>query len=136
MVLLLSLSTMPAPTLLLLGLLGISGYLANPMLVALAIRYAGAAPNLATAISTSAFNLGVTLTTAIAAVSLAGVGPIGPVIVGVSTFGLLLIPLGILLILQQRAPQVDNTDPVQTPDTQTPEGQQPDKSKTDLPCPA
>ena len=100
MVLLLPLSTMPAPTLLLLGLLAISGYLSNPMLVALAIRYAGAAPNLATAISTSAFNLGVTVTTAIAAAALAGVGPIGPVIVGASTFGLLFIPLSILLILR------------------------------------
>ena len=83
-------------------------------LVALAIRYAGAAPNLAMAISTSAFNLGVTVTTAIAAAALAGVGPIGPVIVGASTFGLLFIPLSILLILRNRTPKVDDTEPVRS----------------------
>jgi DHA1 family inner membrane transport protein len=102
MLLLLCLSTVPAPTLVLLGLLGVTGYLANPILVALAVRYAGAAPNLATAISTSAFNLGVTVTTGIAAGALAAVGPIGPVVVGAAAFGLLFIPLLTLVAVQRR----------------------------------
>jgi predicted MFS family arabinose efflux permease len=101
MVVLLPLSTRPAATLLLLGLLGITGYLSNPVLVTLAIRYAGAAPNLAAAISTAAFNLGVTVSTGIAAGALTSVGPIGPVIVGASTFGLLFIPLLTLVALQR-----------------------------------
>lgn len=104
MVVLLPLSTRPAATLLLLGLLGVTGYCSNPTLVALAIRYAGAAPNLAAAISTAAFNLGVTLSTAIAAGALATLGPIGPVIVGASTFALLFIPLLTLVALQRRTP--------------------------------
>jgi predicted MFS family arabinose efflux permease len=101
--LLIPLSTMPAPTLLLIGLLGITGYLGNPMLVALAVRYAGAAPNLATAISTAAFNLGVTVSTGLAAGAFAAVGPTGPVIVGAAAFALLFIPLLTVLALHRRA---------------------------------
>ncbi len=137
MVLLLPLSTMPAPTLLLLSLLGVTGYLANPMLVALAIRYAGAAPNLATAISTSAFNFGVTVTTAIAAAALAGVGPIGPVIVGASTFALLFIPLSILLILRNRTPPADDHEPGRSTSEQAAEADfsYHHESRPGLPCP-
>jgi DHA1 family inner membrane transport protein len=108
MLLLLLLSTVPAPTLLLLGLLGITSFLGNPMLVALAVRYGGAAPNLATAISTTAFNLGVTISTSIAAGAFAAVGPTGPVIVGAATFGLLFIPLLALVTLDR--PPIPHTD--------------------------
>lgn len=112
MALLLPLSTNPAPTLILIGLLGITGYLANPKLVALAIHYAGSAPNLATAISTASFNLGVTVCTAIAAGALAAGGPTGPLIVGASAFALLHIPLLALVALHRRRPRGDTDDPI------------------------
>ena len=68
--------------------------------------YGGAAPNLATAFSTTAFNLGVTISTGIAAGAYAAVGPTGPVLVGAAAFGLLFIPLLALLTLHRGTGQV------------------------------
>lgn len=97
--LLLPLSTSPVLTFVLLGLLGTTAYLGNPMLVAMAVRYGGDAPNMATAFATTAFNLGVTVTTVVAAGALASAGPIGPVVIGAVVSGLLLVPLLALLRL-------------------------------------
>lgn len=102
MVVLIPLSLMPAPILAVLFLLGVFGFLGNPILVNLTIRYAGAAPNLATAIATSAFNLGTAIGTAIAAAALSGVGPTGPILVGSAITGLLFVPLFWLITLQRR----------------------------------
>jgi DHA1 family inner membrane transport protein len=46
------------PTVVLLALLGLTGMTVNPVLISLAVRFAGQAPTLASALSTSAFNLG------------------------------------------------------------------------------
>jgi predicted MFS family arabinose efflux permease len=52
------LSTRAVPTLLLVVLLGLVGLSANPVLSALAVRFAGVAPTMGVAMSVAAYNLG------------------------------------------------------------------------------
>lgn len=88
------------------GVLGLVGLSANPILVALATRFGGDAPNLSTAMPTSTFNLGTAIGTGIAAAALQGpLGPLGPVTVGIVAATLVLIPLSLL------APRLQAGDP-------------------------
>lgn len=81
------------------GVLGLVGLSANPILVALATELGGDAPNLTTAMPTSAFNLGTAIGTGIAAASLSGpLGPLGPVSVGITAGALMLLPLTALAL--------------------------------------
>lgn len=90
-------STSPILVLISFGLLGLVGLSANPILVALATRFGGAAPNLSTAMPTSTFNLGTAIGTGIAAAALQGpLGPLGPVVVGIVAATLVLLPLSVL----------------------------------------
>ena len=61
------LSTRPAPTFVLFALLGLTGLSANPILFGAAIRFAGAAPTLTSALVPSAFNIGTAVGTGITA---------------------------------------------------------------------
>ncbi|MGQ7296986.1 MFS transporter [Quadrisphaera sp. KR29] len=77
--------------------LGLVGLSANPIYVALAVRFGGEAPTLATAMPTSIFNLGTALGTAAAASALdSPLGALGPPLVGVVGAALVLVPLGLL----------------------------------------
>jgi DHA1 family inner membrane transport protein len=72
-----------APTVVLIGLLGLVGLSANPVLIALAVRFAGAGATLGAALTVSAFNVGTAAGTWAAGLALgSGLGAVGPVVVG------------------------------------------------------
>ncbi|MCF1593359.1 MFS transporter [Streptomyces muensis] len=80
-------------TIVLIALLGFFGLGANPVLMALAVRYAGQAPTLASALTVSAFNLGTAIGSWLAGRTLdTGLGAIGPAVVGTAIAALTLIP--------------------------------------------
>ena len=81
------------PTVLLLVLLGLLGLSANPVLGALAVRFAGIAPTLGVAMSVAAYNLGTAVGSGIAGRALdSEVGATGPAVVGTVFAALTLIP--------------------------------------------
>lgn len=101
------LSTRPVPVLVLFAALGLVGLSANPIYVALAVRFGGAAPTLATAMPTSIFNLGTAIGTAISGLALdSALGTLGPPLVGVLGAVLVLVPLGLLALLENRKPHL------------------------------
>jgi predicted MFS family arabinose efflux permease len=102
-------SAQTVPTLLLFTLLGLAGLSANPVLVALAARFGGKAPTLATAMPTSIFNLGTAIGTGISATALdSPLGELGPPVVGTIAATLIFIPLS-ALALRERHVRVAGT---------------------------
>ena len=101
------------PTVILLGLLGLTSMTVNPVLIALAVRFAYRAPTLASALSTSAFNLGTAVGSWIAGRALdASLGELGPPVTGTVIAALTLVPLSVLaLISQSRKGTPTNHDP-------------------------
>jgi predicted MFS family arabinose efflux permease len=97
--LLLILSNSPVGAVIAFAMLGVVGLSINPVLVALASKFGGAASTLATAMPTAVFNVGTALGTALAGALLNTLGPVGPVIVGAVGAAALLVPLGILRLL-------------------------------------
>ncbi|MGY1704774.1 MFS transporter [Geodermatophilus sp. SYSU D00697] len=98
------LSAQPVPTVLLVVLLGLLGLSANPVLSALAVRFAGAAPTLGVAMSVSAYNLGTAVGSGIAGRALdSGLGATGPTVVGAGLAVLTLVPTISIARLQRRA---------------------------------
>jgi DHA1 family inner membrane transport protein len=94
-----------APTIALVALLGLFGLGANPVLIALAVRFAGRAPTLASALTVSAFNLGTALGSWIAGFALASpLGATGPAAVGAVIAALTLIPTLAIAHTQRRRP--------------------------------
>ena len=92
------------PTVVLIALLGLTGMTVNPVLIALAVRFAGHAPTLASALSTSAFNLGTAAGSWIAGRALeSSLRELGPPIVGTAIATLTLIPLAALARAQRPA---------------------------------
>ncbi|WEH12416.1 MFS transporter [Streptomyces sp. VNUA24] len=87
----LSAGSAPA-TIVLVTLLGFFGLGANPVLMALAVRYAGQAPTLASALTVSAFNLGTAIGSWFAGLALERAGTTGPTVVGAAIAALTLIP--------------------------------------------
>ncbi|WP_327659518.1 MULTISPECIES: MFS transporter [unclassified Streptomyces] len=80
-------------TVVLVALLGFFGLGANPVLIALAVRYADRAPALASGLTVAAFNLGTAVGSWAAGLSLAGpLGTTGPAVVGTAVAALTLIP--------------------------------------------
>ena len=74
-------------------LLGVFGLSANSVLIHLAVRFAGKAATLGSALSVSAFNVGTAVTTPIAGAALTSpLGLDGPAAVGTVTVALTLIP--------------------------------------------
>ncbi|RIX31354.1 MFS transporter [Amnibacterium setariae] len=95
-------STMPVPTLVVFGVLGLAGLSANPILGYLAIRFGGSAPTLASALTPSAFNLGTAVGTAVAAAALTGpLEELAPIAVGATSAALALVVFGALVVVQR-----------------------------------
>ncbi len=105
-------STNPTLVLTSFGILGLVGFSANPILIALATKLGGDAPNLTTAMPTSTFNLGTAIGTAVAAAALQGpLGPLGPVTVGIVSAALMLVPLSILTLHVHASAPADEATP-------------------------
>ncbi|MFC9131114.1 MFS transporter [Streptomyces sp. NPDC057099] len=91
------------PTIILVALLGFFGLGANPVLMALAVRFARQAPALASALTVSAFNLGTALGSWLAGLTLdSDLGPTGPAAVGTAIAALTLIPTTTIAVTQRR----------------------------------
>jgi predicted MFS family arabinose efflux permease len=96
------LSARAVPTVLLVVLLGLLGLSANPVLSALAVRFAGVAPMLGVAMSVSAYNLGTAVGSWIAGHSLdSGLGAAGPAVVGAGFAVLTLVPTIAVSVLRR-----------------------------------
>ncbi|MEU5045907.1 MFS transporter [Streptomyces griseorubiginosus] len=94
LLLLIPLSTSAAATVVLVVLMGWTGFAVNPVVTALAMRFAGSAPTLTAALSTSAFNVGIALGSSAAGIALnSTLGPTGPALVGTVVAALTLVPL-------------------------------------------
>jgi len=87
------------PTVVLIGLLGLTSMTVNPILIALEVRFADRAPTLASALSTSAFNLGTAVGSWIAGRALdSSLGELGPPVTGTVIAALTLVPLSVLAL--------------------------------------
>jgi DHA1 family inner membrane transport protein len=85
-------------TVILVVMLGLFGMSTNPILIGMAVRYADQAPTMASALSTSSFNLGTAVGSWIAGFAFASsLGATGPVLVGTGFAALYFLPLMILL---------------------------------------
>ncbi|MGW5462625.1 hypothetical protein [Streptomyces sp. NPDC003996] len=83
LLLLIPLSANPLTATVLVFLMGLTGFTVNPVVTALAMRFAGGAPTLTSALSTSAFNTGIAAGSAIAGTALeSSLGLTGPPLVG------------------------------------------------------
>jgi predicted MFS family arabinose efflux permease len=90
------------PTAILIAFLGLFGLGANPVLVSLAVRFAGRAPILGSSLSVSAFNLGTAAATGIGDIALQSrLGVTGPAVVGTVIAALTLIPVTALALAQR-----------------------------------
>jgi len=97
------LSGFAAPTVVLVALLGFFGLGANPVLISLAVRYAGRAPTLASALTVSAFNFGTAAGSWAAGLALGStLGAAGPAMVGTFVAALTLIPTIAIAVIQRR----------------------------------
>lgn len=84
-------------------LLGLFGLSANSVLIHLAVRFAGKAATLGSALSVSAFNAGTAVGTAIAGTALASpLGTSGPALVGTVIVALTLVPAAALAVAGRR----------------------------------
>ncbi len=104
----------PSATVVLVFLLGLFGMATNPILIGKAVGYADEAPTLASALATSAFNVGTAVGSWIAGFALeSALGATGPVVVGAAIASLYFIPLGILVVKDRLAEQagVESTRP-------------------------
>ena len=97
------LSNQTLPTVILVALLGLTSMTVNPILISLAVRFAHRAPTLASALSTSAFNLGTAVGSWIAGHSLESpLRELGPPLVGTVIATLTLAPLAALALAHRR----------------------------------
>ena len=88
-------------------LLGLTGFTVNPVVGALALRFGGPAPTLASAMTSSAFNVGVAFGSWAAGLALASAwGTVGPAVVGAVIAAATLVPLGLLAIRLSRRPRL------------------------------
>ena len=86
-------------TVLLVVLMGLTGFAVNPVVTALAVRFGGAAPTLAAALSTAGFNVGVAAGSWGAGIALdSPLGPIGPPLLGTVVAAATLVPLAALAV--------------------------------------
>lgn len=94
-------------------LLGLFGMATNPVLIGMAVRYAAQAPTLASALSTSSFNLGTAIGSWLAGFALeSALGATGPVLVGTCIAALYFVPLTLLLRKERpSAPSSEDTAP-------------------------
>ncbi|MEU7488522.1 MFS transporter [Streptomyces sp. NPDC042319] len=98
--LLIPLSTSPAAAVALVFLMSLAGFTVNPIVTSLAVRFAGDAPTLTSALTTSAYNTGIAAGSAIAGTALSSsLGLTGPALVGAVSAALTLLPLAALAVL-------------------------------------
>ncbi|WP_405454264.1 MFS transporter [Streptomyces achromogenes] len=116
---LIPLSTTPPAAVTLIFLMALTGFTINPVVTALAVRFAGDAPTLASALTTSAYNTGIAAGSALAGQALASsLGVTGPALIGALFTGLTLLPLIALATTTQRGPARSVTQ--NNPDPQIP----------------
>ena len=98
-------------------MLGFFGLGANPVLISLAVRYAGRAPTLGSALTVSAFNLGTAAGSWIAGRTLdTTLGATGPAVVGTALAALTLIPTTAIALNQRRRSATSATYRVEVAD--------------------
>jgi DHA1 family inner membrane transport protein len=94
LLLLIPLSTGPVTAVALVFLMALAGFTVNPVVTSLAVRIAGAAPTLTSALSTSAYNTGIAAGSVLAGQALGtSLGLTGPALVGAASAALTLLPL-------------------------------------------
>ncbi|MFE4481397.1 MULTISPECIES: MFS transporter [Streptomycetaceae] len=99
LLLLVPLSTNPATAVALVFLMALTGFAVNPVVTSLAVRFAGDAPILTSALTTSAYNTGIAAGSALAGHALGtGLGLTGPALVGGILAALTLLPLAALAL--------------------------------------
>ncbi|MER7406274.1 MFS transporter [Streptomyces sp. NPDC000070] len=105
LLLLVFLSTSPVATVVLVTVMGVTGFAATPVLGALVMRFAGSAPTLASALASSASNVGIAIGSAVAGIALvSSLRQAGPPLVGSVAAALTLVPLtGLALMRATRA---------------------------------
>jgi predicted MFS family arabinose efflux permease len=75
------------------------------VLISLAVRFAGRAPTLGSALTVSAFNVGTAVGSWMAGIALASsLGSVGPAIVGTVIAALTLVPTTAIAVTQRRRP--------------------------------
>ncbi|MGP4089776.1 MFS transporter [Streptomyces sp. KR55] len=94
LLLLIPLSINPVTATALVFLMALTGFTVNPVVTSLAVRFAGDAPTLTSALTTSAYNTGIAAGSAIAGIALESpLGLTGPPLVGTVAAALTLLPL-------------------------------------------
>ncbi|CAM5289643.1 MFS transporter [Streptomyces coeruleorubidus] len=92
--LLVPLSNSPAAAIVLVFLMALTGFTVPPVVTSLAVRFAGDAPTLTSALTTSAYNTGIAAGSAIAGQAMdSALGLTGPALVGAVSAALSLLPL-------------------------------------------
>ncbi|MCA1222892.1 MFS transporter [Streptomyces sp. 8L] len=121
--LLIPLSTGPVTAVALVFLMALAGFTVNPVVTALAVRFAGDAPTLTLALTTSAYNTGIAAGSALAGTALdSSLGLSGPALVGTLSVTLTLLPLIVLALTGARRPDrivAQRTAPAPAPDGAT-----------------
>lgn len=101
LLLLTSLSPSPVAAVVLVTLMGMTGFAANPALGALALRFAGSAPTLASGLSGAAPNVGIAIGSWTAGIALTSpLEQTGPPLVGTAAAALTLVPLTALALMR------------------------------------
>ncbi|WP_421107184.1 MFS transporter [Streptomyces sp. NEAU-S77] len=92
--LLITLSASPVTATALVFLMALAGFTVNPVVTSLAVRFAGNAPTLTSALTTSAYNTGIAAGSAVAGMTMdSSLGLTGPPLVGTVSAALTLLPL-------------------------------------------
>ncbi|MFJ9908653.1 MFS transporter [Streptomyces sp. NPDC101152] len=116
---LIPLSTGPVATVALVFLMALAGFTVNPVVTTLAVRFAGHAPTLTSALTTSAYNTGIAAGSALAGTALnSSLGLTGPALVGTVCATLTLLPLTALALTgARRSPRIvaQRTAPAHAP---------------------
>ncbi|WP_228990012.1 MFS transporter [Streptomyces sp. DH8] len=100
---LIPLSTSPVTAVVLVFVMALAGFTVNPVVTALAVRFAGSAPTLTSALTTSAYNTGIAAGSALAGTALnTSLGLTGPALVGAVSAALTLLPLIALFLTGPR----------------------------------
>ncbi|MGN9846884.1 MFS transporter [Nonomuraea sp. H19] len=105
-------STSPGVTVVLVILLGVTGFAATPVLGALVVRFAGSAPTLATSLGSAASNVGVTIGSWAAGIALASsLREAGPPLVGTVAAVLTAVPLTALALMHATRSETPSPQP-------------------------
>ncbi|MGW1929281.1 MFS transporter [Streptomyces sp. NPDC001919] len=108
LLLLIPLSTGPVTAVALIFLMALAGFTVNPVVTSLAVRFAGDAPTLTSALTTSAYNTGIAAGSAVAGTAMnTSLGLTGPALVGTVSATLTLLPLiALTLTGTRRQPRI------------------------------